>query len=57
MEQPYDPELVADIDEAFLGYWPEDLADIFTRPYEPGALTAYAYRDGGAHIPQDGGQN
>lgn len=51
MEQPITPELVADVEEAFLGYWPQDLADIFKQPYQPGLLAAYAYRNGGAHMP------
>jgi hypothetical protein len=57
MAQPeFDPELVADVEEAFLGYWPKDLAAIFTRPYKPGAITAYAHREGGKYLPQDGGE-
>ncbi|GAA4824054.1 hypothetical protein [Streptomyces ziwulingensis] len=44
-------ELVADIDEVFLGYWPEDLQAIFREPYSPGVLLGYAHRDGGIHLP------
>jgi hypothetical protein len=53
-QQPFDPELVADVEEAFLGFWPQDLVAIFKRPYKPGALIEYAYRDGGRNLPQDG---
>lgn len=45
-----EPELsadtVADIEEAFLGYWPVDLANVFLAPYEPGALRSYARTTG-----------
>ncbi|CAL9368610.1 hypothetical protein [Streptomyces sp. enrichment culture] len=44
-------ELEAAVDEVFLGWWPDDLMAIARQPYEPGAITAYAYRDGGAHLP------
>ncbi|MBZ6207497.1 DUF4982 domain-containing protein [Streptomyces olivaceus] len=45
-------ELEAAVDEVFLGWWPDDLMGIVRQPYEPGAITAYAYRDGGAHLPE-----
>jgi hypothetical protein len=47
------PELVADVDEVFLGYWDDDVMAIVRQPYTPGALHAYAWIDGGAHIPAD----
>ncbi|TVL89779.1 hypothetical protein [Streptomyces sp. SAJ15] len=40
--------LVAATDEVFLGWWPADLMDIVRRPYEPGALAAYAQRGSGS---------
>ncbi|MFJ5644079.1 hypothetical protein [Streptomyces sp. NPDC093223] len=49
-------ELVADVEEAFLGYWPEDLMGIVRAPFRTGVLLAYAYRDGGIHVQQDGGE-
>jgi len=48
-----DPQLAADVDDVFLGWWPDDLMDVVRGPYEPGALAAYAHRDGGRHLPQD----
>lgn len=48
-----DPQLVADVDDVFLGWWPDDLMVLVRGPYEPGALAAYAHRDGGQHLPQD----
>lgn len=47
------PELVADIDEVFLGHWPDDLMAIVRAPYSPNVLLAYAHRDHGAHLPPD----
>lgn len=44
------PEMVAEIDEVFLGWWPDDLMGIVRQPYTPGVLAAYAHRDGGAHL-------
>lgn len=48
------PALVADVEEVFLGYWPDELMSIVRPPYRFGALYAYAWRDGGTHIPTDG---
>ncbi|WP_282084038.1 hypothetical protein [Streptomyces tendae] len=45
-------ELEAAVDEVFLGWWPDDLMAIVRQPYEPGAITAYAHRDGGAYLPE-----
>jgi len=47
------PELVADVDEVFLGYWDADVMAIVREPYSPGVLLAYAWRDGGTHIPTE----
>lgn len=47
------PELVADVDEVFLGYWGDAVMAIVRQPYRPGALRAFAWIDGGAHIPTD----
>jgi hypothetical protein len=47
------PELVADVDEIFLGHWDTDLMAIVRQPYTPNALRAYAWRNGGTHIPAD----
>ncbi|MEU6552043.1 hypothetical protein ABZ915_17430 [Streptomyces sp. NPDC046915] len=47
------PELIADIEEALLGDWDDDVMAIVRQPYTVGALAAYAWRDGGAHIPTD----
>jgi hypothetical protein len=44
--------LVADVDEVFLGWWPDDLMAIVRAPFEPGAYIRYAHRDGGAHLPE-----
>jgi hypothetical protein len=38
----YDPELVAAVEEAFLGHWEPDVANIVGRPYEPGVLRELA---------------
>jgi hypothetical protein len=45
------PELIADVEEAFLGFWDDAVMAIVRQPYTVGALHAYAWRDGGAHIP------
>lgn len=50
MDANISPALVADIDDVFLGWWPDDLVVIFTADYVPGALAEYAHRDGGQHI-------
>lgn len=47
------PELIADVEEAFLGYWDDAVMGIVRQPYTVGALAVYAWRDGGAHIPTD----
>ncbi|MFE6429345.1 hypothetical protein [Streptomyces rochei] len=47
-----DVELTAAVDEVFLGWWPDDLMAIVRQPYQPGALAAYAHRDGDAHLPE-----
>lgn len=47
------PELIADVEEAFLGFWDDAVVAIVCRPYTPGVLLAYAWRDGGSHIPAD----
>ncbi|MFJ7176470.1 hypothetical protein ACIQXA_08680 [Streptomyces massasporeus] len=47
------PELVADVDEVFIGYWDDDVMAIVREPYTPGALRAFAWIDGGAHIPAE----
>ncbi|QTD97034.1 hypothetical protein [Streptomyces cyanogenus] len=47
------PELIADIEEALLGDWDDDVMAVVRQGYVAGALTAYAWRDGGAHIPTD----
>lgn len=46
-------ELTAAVDEAFLGWWPDDLMAIVRSPYRPNVLLAYAHRDGGRHLPSD----
>lgn len=47
-------ELVAAVDEVF-GFLPDalpaDLMAIIRAPYSPNVLLAYAYRDGGAYLP------
>lgn len=53
------PDLVADVEEAFLGFWDDAVVAIVRGPYTPGVLLAYAWRDGGTHIPTEdetGGQ-
>lgn len=47
------PELIADVDEVFLGWWDADVMAIVRRPYTAGVLLAYAWRDSGAHIPAE----
>ena len=47
------PELAADVDDVFLGWWPDGLMWLVRRAYQPGALLAYAYRDGGVHLPAE----
>ena len=54
MDTEVPAELIADIEEAGLGYWPTDLAQIAQAPYQPNVLLAYAYRDGGVHVQPDG---
>lgn len=48
------PELIADVEESFLGFWDDAVMNIVRQPYMVGALAAYAWRDGGSHIPSDG---
>jgi hypothetical protein len=50
------PELIADVEESFLGYWDDALMDIVRQPYTGGAIVAYAWRDGGSYIPSDGSE-
>lgn len=50
-------DLIADVEESFLGYWDDDLMSIVRLPYSFRALVAYAWRDGGAHIPADGAES
>ena len=47
------PELVADVDEGFLGWWDADVPEPVRQPYRVGVLLAYAHRDGGRHIPAE----
>ena len=47
------PELIADIEEAFLGFWDDEVMAIVRQSYTVGALHAYAWRDGGSHIPTE----
>lgn len=44
-------ELVSDVEMAFLGHWPDDLAVLFRAPFENGVYVTYAHRDGGAYLP------
>ena len=54
MSTPFpSPELVADVDEIFLGWWDADVMAIVRQPYRAGVLLAYAHRDGGRHIPAE----
>lgn len=46
-------ELAADVDDVFLGWWPDDLMAIVRVPYSPNVLLAYAHRDNGVHLPGD----
>ncbi|MCX4232054.1 hypothetical protein [Streptomyces ortus] len=46
-------DLVADVDDIFLGHWSDDLMAIVRAPYSPNVLLAYAYRDNARHIPAD----
>ncbi|MET9445028.1 hypothetical protein [Streptomyces sp. NPDC006610] len=46
-----DEQLVADVEEVFLGWWPDDVMAIVRQPYTPGGLAAYAHRDNGAYLP------
>ncbi|MWA08840.1 hypothetical protein [Streptomyces sp. BA2] len=48
------PDLIADVEESFLGFWDDALMDIVRQPYTECALRVYAWRDGGSHIPADG---
>lgn len=50
------PELIADVEEAFLGFWDDTVMAIVRRPYTVGVLLAYAWRDGGSHIPFEAGE-
>lgn len=47
------PEMVADIEGVFLGFWDDAVIDIVRQPYTGGVLLAYAWRDGGSHIPAE----
>jgi len=47
------PDLIADVDEVFLGFWDADVMAIVRQPYTAGVLLAYAWRDGGTHIPAE----
>lgn len=47
------PELAADVDEVFLGYWPDDLMAIVRAPFRHGVYVAYAHREGGRFLPPD----
>ncbi|WP_265560717.1 hypothetical protein [Streptomyces hygroscopicus] len=47
------PELIADIEEALLGDWDDEVMAIVRQPYTAGVLLAYAWRDGGTHIPAE----
>ena len=47
------PELIADVEEAFLGHWDDDVMAIVRQPYTAHVLLAYAWRDGGSHISTD----
>lgn len=47
------PELIADIEEALLGDWDDAVMAIVRQPYTVGALLAYAWIDGGSHIPTE----
>lgn len=47
------PELVADVDEIFLGHWDDAVMAIVRQPYTAGALHAFAWIDGGRHIPAE----
>jgi hypothetical protein len=49
----FTPALVADVEEAFLGFWDDAVMAIVRRPYRAGVLLAYAWRDGGSHIPAE----
>jgi hypothetical protein len=51
------PELIADIEEALLGHWDDDVMAIVRRPYSPHALSVYAWRGGGIHIATDGAED
>ena len=42
------PDLIADIEEALLGYWDDEVMAIVRQPYTVGAIHAYAHREGGA---------
>lgn len=39
------PELIADIEEVFLGHWDDDVMAIARQPYSPHALSAYAQQE------------
>jgi hypothetical protein len=47
------PDLIADVDDVFLGWWDADVMAIVRQPYTAGVLLAYAWRDGGIHIPAE----
>lgn len=49
----FTPELIADVEDAFLGHWDDDVMAIVRQPYRGGVLLAYAWRDGGTHIPAE----
>lgn len=43
------PDLIADVEEAFLGYWDDEVMAIVRQPYTVGAIHAYAHRNSGEH--------
>ncbi|WP_030670587.1 hypothetical protein [Streptomyces rimosus] len=45
---PVDPQLVADIDEIFLGYWDTAVLALVHADYRPRALQSYARQHGSA---------
>lgn len=48
------PELIADVEESFLGFWDDTVMGIVRQPYTERALLTYAWRDGGSHISSEG---
>lgn len=47
------PDLVADVDAVFLGWWPDDLMRLVRAPFRHGVLVAYAHRESGRFLPHD----